>query len=166
MTQDFAIAVAENRVKQGKAPRLSRETPPEIVERMQPNRISGMVAWLCHKECTSTATIHEAGAGYFAQLRWQRSAPLFATEAEGVEVRPAHVFPSRRSVTCCIVDLGYVTIRQGPPGPEAIRDGLMTLNDFDSPEYSGERANRTRLCCFFAAEHILVILTAVPPRVF
>lgn len=92
MTQDFATAVAMNRVKQGRAPRPTRQTPPEIAERMQPNRISAMVAWLCHKDCQSTATVHEAGAGYFAQLRWQRSAPLFATEVEGVEVRNLCVF--------------------------------------------------------------------------
>jgi hypothetical protein len=95
MTQDFATAVADNRVKQGKAPRPSREMPAEIAERMQPNRISAMVAWLCHKDCKSAATVHEAGAGYFAQLRWQRSAPLFATEAEGVEVRSALMFPGQ-----------------------------------------------------------------------
>ena len=43
---------------------------------------------LCHKDCEAGATVHEAGAGYFAQLRWQRSAPLFATEAEGVDGAP------------------------------------------------------------------------------
>eukprot|EP01046_Picozoa_sp_COSAG06_P038607 COSAG06_NODE_4471_length_4220_cov_5.208202_5_plen_104_part_00 len=65
---------------------------------------------LCHKDCEAGATVHEAGAGYFAQLRWQRSAPLFATEVEGVD---------------------------GAPEPEAIRDGLATLNDFDNPEFEG-----------------------------
>ena len=47
---------------------------------MAPENVSAMVGWLCHKDCTAAASIHEAGAGYFAQLRFQRSAPLFATE--------------------------------------------------------------------------------------
>ena len=29
--------------------------------------------------------------------------------------------------------------------PEAIRDGLATLNDFDNPNYSGERLTQTVL---------------------
>ncbi len=41
---------------------------------------------------------------------------------------------------------------QGAPAPEAIRDGLMTLNDFDSLDYSGERTSRLHLYCRIAVE--------------
>jgi hypothetical protein len=74
-----------------------------VLDRMGPEKVSAIVAWLAHRECQSEAKIFEAGAGYFAQLNWARSAPLFATEKEGVE---------------------------GSPLPEHIRDGQDTLHDF------------------------------------
>lgn len=101
MTRDFGAAVDEKRKREGK--KVSRGAPPEIMARMAPAKVSAMVAWLAHKDCQHEATIHEAGAGYFAQLRWERSAPLFATELEGLE---------------------------GAPVPENVRDGQATLNDF------------------------------------
>jgi hypothetical protein len=52
-----------------------------------------------------TAVVTAACAADFAQLRWQRSAPLFATEVEGVS---------------------------GQPQPEHIRDGRATLADFEN----------------------------------
>jgi hypothetical protein len=64
-----------------------------------------MVIWLAHSSCQAEASIHEAGGGYFARLNWARSAPLFATEKEGLE---------------------------GAPIPENIRDGEATLVDFDN----------------------------------
>jgi 3-hydroxyacyl-CoA dehydrogenase/3a,7a,12a-trihydroxy-5b-cholest-24-enoyl-CoA hydratase len=105
MTRDFGSAVNEKRVKQGK--KASREPPKALMQRMAPAQVSAMVAWLSHSSCQSEATIHEAGAGYFAQLNWSRSAPLFATEKEGVDFQ-----------------------RGQAPLPEAIRDGQHTLADF------------------------------------
>jgi hypothetical protein len=66
-------------------------------------------------ECLSDTKIFEAGAGYFAQLNWARSAPLFATKKEGVE---------------------------GSPLPEHIREGQDTLHHYvagDMPR-SGDSA--------------------------
>ena len=62
-----------------------------------------LVVWLAHQDCQAEASIHEAGGGYFARLNWARSAPLFATEKEGVLAAPL---------------------------PESIRDGQSTLADF------------------------------------
>ncbi|MEM7017994.1 MAG: SDR family NAD(P)-dependent oxidoreductase [Pseudomonadota bacterium] len=101
MTRDFASAVDERRRQQGK--KVSSGAPSEIMERISPDKVSAMVAWLAHSSCTDEASIHEAGAGYFARLNWARSAPLFATEKEGLE---------------------------GAPIPENIRDGQETLADF------------------------------------
>eukprot|EP01047_Picozoa_sp_COSAG01_P056099 COSAG01_NODE_6321_length_3720_cov_9.879296_2_plen_357_part_00 len=84
-----------------------------VRSRMAPGNVSAMVVWLCHESCDAAATVHEAGAGYFAQLRWQRSAPLFVTEVEGVS---------------------------GPPQPEHVHAGQATLADFhhgDIPESGG-----------------------------
>ena len=102
MTQDFAASVNERRLAQGKP--AARTAPAEITERLSPDKVSALVAWLAHPTCQSEASIHEAGGGYFARLNWARSKPLFATEKEGVV---------------------------GPPLPENVRDGQATLEDFD-----------------------------------
>ena len=103
MTRDFGSAVAERRAKQGKP--AAPSAPAEVMQRLSPDKVSAMVAWLAHRDCQAEATIHEAGGGYFAQLNWARSAPLFATEKEGVTDAPV---------------------------PENVRDGQLTLADFDS----------------------------------
>lgn len=102
MTQDFASSVNERRLSQGKP--AARSAPAEVMQRLSPDKVSAMVVWLAHSSCQAEASIHEAGGGYFARLNWARSAPLFATEKEGVE---------------------------GAPIPENIRDGETTLADFE-----------------------------------
>ena len=101
MVQDLNSNISASRVAKGKS-ELKR-APEEILARMGPEKVSAMVAWLAHNQCQSEAKIFEAGAGYFAQLNWARSVPLFATENEGVE---------------------------GAPLPEHIRDGQDTLHDY------------------------------------
>lgn len=101
MVQDLNSNISASRVAKGK-PEL-KSAPPEVLDRMGPEKVAAMVAWLSHSECQFDAKIFEAGAGYFAQLNWARSAPLFATEKEGVE---------------------------GAPLPEHIRDGQDTLHDY------------------------------------
>jgi hypothetical protein len=96
------VDVNEKRVSEGKAP--VKGAAPEILEVISPSKVSAMVAWLAHEQCQSEAKVFEAGAGYFAQLNWARSAPLFATAREGREI----------------------------PLPEDIRDGQETLSDFDA----------------------------------
>lgn len=101
MVQDLNSNISASRVAKGKSELKS--APPEILDRMGPEKVSAIVAWLAHHDCQSDAKIFEAGAGYFAQLNWARSAPLFATEKEGIE---------------------------GAPLPEHIRDGQDKLHDF------------------------------------
>lgn len=103
MTQDFASSVNERRLAQGKT--AARSAPAEIMQRLSPDKVSAMVVWLAHSSCQAEASIHEAGGGYFAQLNWARSAPLFATEKEGVDKAPM---------------------------PENIRDGEAILADFEN----------------------------------
>jgi hypothetical protein len=105
MTRDFATDIAARKKAAGKKASKGGGVPAEVMALMAPEKVSAMVAWLCHRSCAGEATVHEAGAGFFAQLRWERSAPLFATEAEGV---------------------------LGAPDPEHIRDGLATLADFET----------------------------------
>ncbi len=101
MVRDLNSSISANRVAQGK-PEL-KAAPESVMNMMGPEKVAAMVAWLAHQDCDAEAQIFEAGAGYFAQLHWARSAPLFATEKEGV---------------------------MGAPEPEHIRDGLETLNNF------------------------------------
>lgn len=101
MVQDLNSNISASRVAKGKAELKS--APPEIMNRMGPEKVSAMVAWLAHSQCTSEAKVFEAGAGHFAQINWARSATLFATEKEGVD---------------------------GAPLPEHIRDGQSTLHDY------------------------------------
>lgn len=101
MVQDLNSNISATRVAQGKSELKS--APAEILDRMGPEKVSAMVAWLAHSQCQSEAKIFEAGAGHFAQINWARSAPVFATEKEGVD---------------------------GPPLPEHVRDGQDTLHDF------------------------------------
>jgi NAD(P)-dependent dehydrogenase (short-subunit alcohol dehydrogenase family) len=101
MVQDLNSNISASRVAKGKSELKS--AAPEVLDRMGPEKVSAIVAWLSHSECQSDAKIFEAGAGYFAQLNWARSAPLFATEKERVE---------------------------GSPLPEHIRDGQDTLHDY------------------------------------
>lgn len=101
MVQDLNSNISANRVAQGKA--QLKSAPAEILARMGPEKVSAMAVWLAHKECKAEAGVFEAGAGYFAQINWMRSAPLFATEKEGVD---------------------------GAALPEHIRDGQETLHDY------------------------------------
>jgi NAD(P)-dependent dehydrogenase (short-subunit alcohol dehydrogenase family) len=101
MVQDLNASISASRIAKGKS--ALKGAPPDVLDKMGPDKVSAIVAWLSHGDCDSEARIYEAGAGYFAQLNWARSAPLFATAKEGVE---------------------------GVPLPEHIRDGLTTLQDF------------------------------------
>ena len=108
MTDEFAKDVARNKRKQGKKLKKTGGTAggegARMTQMMHPGNVAAMVAWLCHESCTNEGTIHEAGAGYFTQIRFERSVPLFASINEGVV--------------------------EGFPTPEHVRDGQATLNTF------------------------------------
>ena len=103
MVKDLNSDINASRLAKGK-PEL-KSAPPEILDQLGPEKVSAMAAWLSHKDCKYQAKVFEAGAGYFAQLNWARSTPLFATEKEGV------------------IDA---------PKPENIREGQKMLDNFMS----------------------------------
>ncbi|MEM7677873.1 MAG: SDR family NAD(P)-dependent oxidoreductase, partial [Myxococcota bacterium] len=47
--------------------------PPQVVEALRPEYVSGMVVWLCHESCTETGGLYEVGGGYMGKVRWQRA---------------------------------------------------------------------------------------------
>jgi NAD(P)-dependent dehydrogenase (short-subunit alcohol dehydrogenase family) len=48
--------------------------PPEMLEKIKPEFVSPMVAYLCSEQCQRTGEIWSAGAGYFARIEY-REAP-------------------------------------------------------------------------------------------
>ncbi len=55
----------------------------EISEALDPERVSAIVAWLCHEKCRQSGRLYEAGAGWVAPVRWQR-AETFSQFGQGV----------------------------------------------------------------------------------
>ena len=103
MVKDLNSDINASRLARGKSELKS--APQEILDQLGPEKVSAMAAWLSHKDCKYQAKVFEAGAGYFAQLNWARSTPLFATEKEGVI---------------------------NAPKPENIREGQKILDNFMS----------------------------------
>ena len=52
------------------------------MDRLSPDKVSAIVAWLAHPSCKAEANIFEARGGYFARLNWARSRALFAVNKE------------------------------------------------------------------------------------
>ena len=52
---------------------------PEVLEKLRPEYVSPMVAWLCSEQCQRTGEIWSAGAGYFARIEYR--------EAPGVRIQ-------------------------------------------------------------------------------
>ncbi len=46
---------------------------PEQLAPMQPERVSPVVAWLCHESCTESGGLFETGGGFTTKVRWERS---------------------------------------------------------------------------------------------
>lgn len=53
--------------------------PKEALEVLVPDCVAPVVAWLCHERCAATGGVFEAGGGWAAQVRWQRSPGVFAS---------------------------------------------------------------------------------------
>lgn len=66
--------IRSNTVAPMAASRLTQDVmPPDIFEKLKPEYIAPVVAYLSHEHCESTGGIYECGAGWVAQLRWQRT---------------------------------------------------------------------------------------------
>lgn len=47
--------------------------PPDVVEALDPEYVSPLVAWLCHEHCEESGSLFEVGGGYYGKLRWERA---------------------------------------------------------------------------------------------
>ncbi|SCV01345.1 LAME_0G15632g1_1 [Lachancea meyersii CBS 8951] len=50
-----------------------RIIPPHILKTLAPEKIAPMVLYLCHESTKVTNSIFELAAGYYSQIRWERS---------------------------------------------------------------------------------------------
>lgn len=71
--------------------------PKEVLEPLQPELVSPLVAWLCHEDCEENGGLFEVGGGFFAKLRWERSTGK--TFRVGREVSPEDVRTSFAAIT-------------------------------------------------------------------
>ena len=51
--------------------------PPDVLEKLSPEKIAPLVLYLTSEKCPSTGSIYEVAAGLFAQIKWQRSGGLY-----------------------------------------------------------------------------------------
>jgi len=47
--------------------------PANLVNAWKSEYVSPIVAYLCHETCPATGRLFEAGGGFFAEIRWQRT---------------------------------------------------------------------------------------------
>jgi 3-hydroxyacyl-CoA dehydrogenase/3a,7a,12a-trihydroxy-5b-cholest-24-enoyl-CoA hydratase len=47
--------------------------PKEVVDKIKPDYVAPLVAFLCHESCNENGSLFEVGAGYIGKLRWQRT---------------------------------------------------------------------------------------------
>jgi hypothetical protein len=65
--------------------------PPDLVEALKPEYVAPLVAFLCHEKCDVTGGVFEVGAGWIAQIRWERSLGKFFDVSKGFT--PEQVWP-------------------------------------------------------------------------
>lgn len=51
--------------------------PPDVLETLSPAKIAPLVLFLTSEESPSTGSIYEVAAGFYAQIRWERSGGLY-----------------------------------------------------------------------------------------
>lgn len=51
--------------------------PPDILEKLSPDKIAPLVAYLSHDSVKTTGAIFECAAGFYGQIRWERSGGVY-----------------------------------------------------------------------------------------
>lgn len=77
--------------------------PKEVLDALRPEYVSPLVAWLAHESCEETGGVFEVGGGFYAKLRWERTAGK--TFKLGRQITPETV----QQVWPAITDFGQST---------------------------------------------------------
>lgn len=100
--------------------------PKELLEHLNPEAVSPLVAWLCHEDCTETKSIFEVGAGYMGKLRWQRT--------------KGHLFPLGRPISVDEVAARWQKITDFSESeyPTSITQSMLpVLENINNPSLGG-----------------------------
>ncbi|KAL6044330.1 Hydroxysteroid 17-beta dehydrogenase 4 [Balamuthia mandrillaris] len=73
--------------------------PPELVDALKPEFVTPLVAYLCHEKTESNGGLFEVGAGWVAQLRWERTQGKFIEAARSGELTPEAVRDNWQAIT-------------------------------------------------------------------
>lgn len=60
--------------------------PPDMVEKLKPDYVSPMVAYMCSEECTDSGIIFVAGAGYFSRAIMVEGPGITLKATEGITI--------------------------------------------------------------------------------
>ncbi len=58
--------------------------PPQFLEKLKPEAVSPIVAYMCTEEINTSGSIFEAGAGNFAHANWARSKGYKTNDESGI----------------------------------------------------------------------------------
>ena len=58
--------------------------PPALLEKLRPEAVAPLVAWLSSEVCKESGSLFEVGAGRFFKLAWMRTKAFKSSNAEGV----------------------------------------------------------------------------------
>jgi len=96
--------------------------PPHILSMLQPEHIAPFVAFLAHENTQVTGGVYEVGAGWYSQVRWERSSGAFL----GSPQQPA----SLESIRDQFERIGDFTASSHPTQiSDSLRDMLSATTD-------------------------------------
>jgi 3-hydroxyacyl-CoA dehydrogenase/3a,7a,12a-trihydroxy-5b-cholest-24-enoyl-CoA hydratase len=59
--------------------------PEGIRKQLSPDRVSPLVAYLCHEDCSENGSVFEVGGGWLGKLRWQRADGVFVPPTQTMD---------------------------------------------------------------------------------
>ncbi len=78
--------------------------PPELLEKIGPELVSPLVAWLCSEACEANGEIFEVGAGLITRNKWARTGPWMAEPGQELTIEAI------RAAWEAIMDLSSVRV--------------------------------------------------------
>lgn len=140
--------------------------PAEMVAALDPQYVAPIVAFLCHESSTQNGGVFETGAGYCAQVRWQRSAgvhfPLasFTPEAIATQIEQVNNFDTGATYPTGLNDTMAAVMSGIGASAGATNLGKGKPNNKAPSQLASRGANGTEPASAFASDVIFAQLTA------